>query len=629
MVKEEIIGFLKNIPPFNMVDEEELSRLTEEISLEYYPKGLMILRQNGPPSEYLNIIKKGAVKLYVLNDEEQEIVIDYRGEGESFGFISMFSGDRSRANIQAIEDTLCYQIPKEALIGLMQKSTVANQYFVKSFFLNFIDKTYEETRKRFSLIGQGDRLLFTTTVGELIRRQPICVSTDTSIRETAQIMSREKISSVVVVTENNIPVGIVTDKDLREKVIARGLEPEETISTIMSSPVIKVDSSELGFEALLRMIRYNIHHLVVVEDGELKGVISNHDFMLLQGNSPTVLVKDIEKQQDFDSLKDVKRRLLKIVSLLLREGARAYNITGLITEVYERLINKLIDLIKKRIGPSPVDYSLFIYGSGGRREFTLIPDISIGVVLEDTFDLNLLNASETYFTELMNQLESAFKRLGLSYEKQEVLSFSADNIKTKKEWLNYLRDSIKGPFQLNPAPGLIEMRCIRGDSSNVESLRSYMFEQIKYSEEFMDYLATLTVNNRPPLGFLKRFVVEKSGEHKDQLNLYLKGIKPIIDSTRVLSLKNNIRVRPTFKRLKELGQRYGFELADDLNHAIDYLYTLLIHEQITQVEAGLEPTVFINPEGLGNFEKKTLKEAFQLTVNIYDLLEKTYRTERV
>jgi CBS domain-containing protein len=173
------------------------------------------------------------------------------------------------------------------------------------------------------------------------------------------------------------------------------------------------------------------------------------------------------------------------------------------------------------------------------------------------------------------------------------------------------------------------MRCIRGDSSVIETIRHSFFEQASSSEDFADYLATVTVENRPPLGFLKRFVVEKSGEHKDMLNLYQKGIRPIIDSARVFSIKHRIKVRPTFKRLKELGERYGFDYADDLNHAINYLYTLLLHEQIISMQHGEPPSEFINPELLGSFEKKTLKESFQLIVNVYDVIEKQYKTERV
>ncbi len=629
MVKEEIIEFLKNVPPFNMVNREDIEMLVESISMEYYPRGYMILRQNGPPSDSLNIIKKGAVRLFVINDEKQEIVIDYRGEGESFGFISMFSGDRSRANIQAIEDTICYLIPRDSLFELIQRNPVVNRYFVKSFFINFIDRTYEETRKRFSLIGKGDRLLYTTTISELIRREPVCVYPHTSIKETAQIMSKNKIGSVVVITDNRIPVGIVTDKDLREKVIARGIDPSEEIQSIMSSPVISIDSSDLCFEALLKMIRYNIHHLTVVEAGELKGVISNHDLMLLQGNSPTVLIKDIQEQQEIEALKKVNTRLIKISSQLLSDGARAFNITALITEIYEKLINKSIELLQKKIGPPTCEYAVFIFDSGGRMELSFTSDIKLGIVLDDTFDIYLIERAENYFTELINQLKSSFFNSGILYKNGNTGLLNREYIKTKKEWLDYFKEITTDPFRTTPEPGLLEMRCIRGDSSLIEAIRHSLFEQAYNSEDFADYLATVTVENRPPLGFLKRFVVEKTGEHKDMLNLYQKGIRPIIDSARIFSIKHRIKVRPTFKRLKELGERYGFGYADDLNHAINYLYTLLLHEQIISMEQGDIPSEFINPELLGSFEKKTLKESFQLIVNVYDVIEKQYKTERV
>jgi CBS domain-containing protein len=154
MLIKEIVNFLKETPPFNMLEENILGSLAEKISVEFYPRGFKILTQNGPPSTALRIIKKGGLKVYTRNSEGDEIVIDYRSEGDSFGYVSLVSGDRSRADVQAIEDTICYLIPRETLLQLLTDQPLVGEYFMKSFFLNFIGSSY---RVLFYLHTRGSR----------------------------------------------------------------------------------------------------------------------------------------------------------------------------------------------------------------------------------------------------------------------------------------------------------------------------------------------------------------------------------------------------------------------------------------------------------------------------------------
>jgi CBS domain-containing protein len=164
MLKEEITHFLAGVMPFSFLSEEELRGIVEDIAIEYYPRGVKILTQNGPPSEHLAIIKKGGVKIFITSAGQEETVIDYRSEGEQFGLLSLIGGDRSRTNVEAIEDTICYLIAKEKVLTIIRQNPAANEYFLKSFFINFIDKTYEKTNRRQTGTNSADRLLYITPV---------------------------------------------------------------------------------------------------------------------------------------------------------------------------------------------------------------------------------------------------------------------------------------------------------------------------------------------------------------------------------------------------------------------------------------------------------------------------------
>jgi CBS domain-containing protein len=372
------------------------------------------------------------------------------------------------------------------------------------------------------------------------------------------------------------------------------------------------------------MMRYNIHHILVIENGELSGVVTNHDFMVLQGSSPTSLVRSIEKQGSFESIAEAFGKVFKTVSTLLREGARAEHITGLITEVTEKLIDRTIELIEVKIGPAPLPYSMFIYGDGGRRELTLNPVLRLGIAYTDTEDPEALSRTSNYFNEFREIFLEALGVCGL--KGKEILP--GEYIKGYAEWKGMFEKWSSEPFRHEPDEGLFEMRAVRGEEEQITALRGHLASLAGEHEDFMDYMATKAVENRPPLGFFGKLIVEKTGEHRNELNLYSKGLKPIADSIRIFSLEKGVRELATHKRILALGERYEFEADRDVEQAMEYLLTLLLHHQLVQMEKSEATDDFLNPEALANLEKKTLKESFQLIANLYDIIEKGYRTER-
>ncbi len=166
MVLEEIVQFLKQVPPFQFLDAAALNRVALKVAVEYYPKGTLIHEQDGPPSQHLMVIKKGGVKVFLRTADEEEMVLDYRSEGDAFGFLSLVSGDRSRTNIVTIEDSIVYQVDRAVILKLLESSPAFTEYYVKSFLNKFVDKTFAEMHSTSLLCGGGDKLLFTTPVGE-------------------------------------------------------------------------------------------------------------------------------------------------------------------------------------------------------------------------------------------------------------------------------------------------------------------------------------------------------------------------------------------------------------------------------------------------------------------------------
>jgi len=625
MLKEEVIEFFETVMPFNMLSQETLGEMVEDITMEYYPQGEQILQQDGPPSEFLGVIKKGGVKVFQISPNNEEVVVDLRGEGEHFGMLSLISGDRSRNNVVTIEDTICYQIPKKTVLGVLKKNPEVNEYFIKSFFVNLLDKTYEESRKTYTGGTTGEQLLFSTKIKEIVRTEPKTITPDITIQQAAVAMATNKISSLVVVDAEGIPIGMVTDRDFREKVVAVARDVTQSVKAIMNTPVISIDSEDNCFEALLRMIRHRIHHILVLEHGRLKGMLTNHDFMLLQGSSPTILVKEIGQIKTFEELEDTASKFYKAVSSLLRYGARPHNITGLITELMEKIINAVIDIFEEEKGESPVPYSLFFFGSGGRHELTLSFRVKIGIVYENISEAELQKGAEAYFSSLAETVNGSLLACDLTGREQ---CLKKEYIQKVSGWHELFKKwGTRAGTGLDM--GFFDMRAIRGEHDRINTLRQFLLQRSQQSRGLMEALAADTLQVKPPLGFFKDFVVEKGGEHKNELDLYAKGIKPLVGCARIYSLEKGVVRRSTMGRLHELNARHGFKVAEDMAQAFGYLNALLIHSQLRQAEEGELPDNFINPDILTNFERKTLKESFQLTARLYEEIEGAYWSGKI
>lgn len=629
MIQNDVMDFLKKVPPFQFLDDSALQMVVKNLSMEFYPKGTIILKQDTRPSENIGIIKKGGVRVSVRSKDGEDVVIDYRGEGELFGFISLMSKDRQKTTITAVDDTVCYLLNRETVYRLIEDNPSVTEYLLQSHFSKYIDKTYREMHSKSLFYGSSDHFLFTTTIGDIASKDVVTVSENTSIQEAAREMARHRISSLIVLDRYNLPTGIVTDRDFREKVVAKGRDVQDPVKDVMSLSLIRVDARDFCFEAVLKMIKHNIHHIVVIKDGALHGVLTNHDLMMLQGTSPLSFAKDLESQQTIEGLIPVSAKINRVVGLLLKEGARAGNIAKILTELNDRLVRKVLEIAEKKIGPAPLPYCWIAFGSEGRKEQTFKTDQDNAIIYGDPSSEAEEKEAAAYFASFSAFVQENLIRCGFPPCPAD---YMARNVKWRqplRTWKKYFSAWVAEPTPSAILHSLIffDFRTIYGENSLAEQLREYLTGILKDQKVFFGHMANISIQNRPPIGFFKSFVVEKSGEHKNELNLKVKGIAPLVDIVRLFALEKGVRETSTLERIEELRSRHTIitEYADELKNVFEFVMLLRIHNQFSQIEAGKVPDNFINPSKLSNLEKRTIREAFTLISRLQDVIVERYK----
>lgn len=629
MLTLEPVAFLQGIPPFQLLDRPTLESFAASISLEYYPKGFAILTQGGPASDCLQVVRTGSAKVSMRSSDSDEIVIDYRSEGDAIGFLSLYSGDRSRTDVTAVEDTTCYLLPREPFLALLEAHPEVREYFHRTFLAKYMDKAFTDMRSRSQLFDSGEKLLFTTAVGDLLTHPVVTAPRELSIGDAARLMSHHGISSLVLVDGESVPIGIITDRDLRDKVAARGRDTAEPVSNIMSTSLIKADAADYCFEALLTMLRHNIHHLLIVDQGRLRGIVTNHDLLILQGTSPISVVREIEGQTDIEGLVQAAAKVTNIVGLLIKDGAHAGNITRIITEVNDRLVRKVIEFALRQLGPAPLPWCWLSFGSEGRREQAFRTDQDNALVYADPGTPEEEQDARDWFPRFARFMKEGLERCGFALCPA---NYMADNPRWNQPlaaWRELFSRWISnpGPEALLQAAILFDFRGLAGNLSLADELRGCLTRSLRNKSVFFARLAGTVTQHRPPLGFLGGFSVDSTGKRKDKIDLKINALGPIVNIARLCALEAGIPETGTLDRLAALRSshplisRYG----EELGHAFEFLSLLRIQHQFEQMRAGDPIDNFIDPRTLSTSEKKSLKDSFRLISRVQDLIIEQYR----
>lgn len=613
---EVALGFLSEIMPFNTLDQDTLTTVAHHCRIDFFPKGTRLFVAGETDVSHLYLIQQGGVKCYIVDDEGEVTLKDYRGEGAAFGALALIRGTAANLDVETVEDTFCFLIPKEVFLNLINEQPGFAQYYLKSFSNKVVKTAYSELRRhKWTRRGEEDLYLFTQVAGQLIktlRRVPA----DNTIQEAAAAMARHKVGSLLIHDPDdpdNI-LGIITDRDLRAKVLARGLDYSLRVEEIMSSPVQTVGYQAICFEVLLRMMSTNIHHLAVEKNGRIVGVITSHDIMLQQGHSPYYLFKEIISQTTCQGLYPLSQKIPEVIRNLIKEGGKAGNIARMIAVLNDHIMDRLLTLLQDYMGPPPVPFCFLLMGSEGRREQTFRTDQDNAIIYADPVDEDQRRDAESYFKEFAEQAIDHLVNCGYPLCPGDIMARNPKWCQPYSAWCRYFENWVAAPEpqELLNAMIFFDFRCGYGEVSLAENLRDHLNNLTNRQEIYLMHLAKDCMSHRPPLSFFKSFIVEKNGEHKNTLDIKRQGITPFVNFARVMALRHGISETNTLGRLKELGD--AGHISGSLQQAAMDAYELqmqlrLVH-QLYQIENGMVPDNHIAPASLTELEKRMLKDAF-------------------
>ena len=628
MLSKSACKFLKKYPPFNLLDDHALGSVVDRLTMELYPAGTLILKQGVPSSRGLHIIKEGSVRIFACTAPDQEHVIDYRGVGETFGFLSLGEHECLDVSVQAVGNTVCYVVDSTSVMRLLDEHPSFREYLLPSYFPKRGDMLSRTPVSQNALHQGAERVLFTTLVKDLAAQDVETARADVSITEAAKLMSAHRIGALVIVDESDRPVGLITSSDLRDKVLARQKDPSDPVGDIMSRPLVTVDGTDFCFEALLTMMSHEVHHLLVMDSGRLTGIVSNHDFLVLQGIAPLIIVREIENQATVDGLASASGKVMGLISLLHGEGAGAGSILRIITTVNDRIERKTLDLALKTLGPPPAPFCWIVYGSAGRKEQTFKTDQDNAIIYSDPADEKEAITSAEYFGRFAEFVVDAFLRCGFTLCPGDFMATNPQWRQPLSVWKKNFSNWICTPTSeaLHYSANLFDFRGLHGDLRLAVELKKHLKHALRDRTIFLKAVADLTTDYRPPLGLFGSLMFEKDGDHPDHLNLKNKCLTPLTNIVRLFSFESNLPETSTLERIAVLKDMHPImkEIGDDLEDAFEFISLLRIRHQLEQAAMDIEPDNFIDPKRLSSLELRNLKEICRLISQVIDDIAKKY-----
>ncbi len=608
---DKVLGFLKRVPPFFQLPEEELKELVKTLLIDYFPRGEVILSP-GRQEAFLYLVFSGVGHCFSDNGSGKR-TLRYVAEEDHFGSEIMLKGECTYTT-QVEEDMICYLLRPDVFQDLLQRFEDFEQYFQVIFDPLSVQISTDLDGSRRDVSGKPwrDRMIasqFETPIQVLVTREPVCCPSGTTTSDIARKMGTEGVGSVLVVDDDR-PAGIVTKNDLVHRVLAVRRSGDVTAAEIMSRNIISMDYQGSCFEAAMRMLEGRCHHMVATKDDRVFGVISQHDLILLQGANPVAVVAGVDKQKDISGLKKCVKDMSVVQQVLLAEGAGVEEIWALMTTFRDRLTRRLLvlgieALRKQGKEPPVVEFCWITFGTPGRKETLLRENFLEGFIYKDPEE-DREEAAIAYMKQLALRVREGLLECGLLHKRNgQVLCL------TESRWKQHMMTLVEGKTPVNSDNlRMFDFRGVPEDREFINDFRAHVMKDVARRKEFLARVRERNNRDAVPLCFYGDKVVTARG-HNRTLALRQEVLTPLTDAVRCLALEKGIMAFGTTQRLEALAEAGVFkaQTAADLANAYTWLARMSL-QRAFEAESGLD--WIIDPRHCTSDEKRLLTECFHV-----------------
>ncbi len=560
-IAEHIADFLKQYPPFDNLNFQELAEIASSIRVVNIEKHKTLFKINDDLHDCFYVVASGLINLSVIADAEETLLNKCR-VGDVFGLRPFFAKNNYMMTAKAREESIIYAIPIATFRPFVANNSNVLDFLLQSFAANTSNPNDKENT-RGKLIS--DNVYYSEKESGIhyfqtlnYNTSPIKANATQIVQEIAQEMT-QNLSNSVIICDDQYPIGIVTHSDMCSKIATGRFPISCTIDKIMTSPVVTVVENVSLAEAQLLMLKHNVTHLCVTQDGTdksaVKGIISEHDLIAAQASNPGVLIKEIKRSQSSKDLKLIRDRLTDIIQKSIHKNIPLSHIYNIASEINLAILKRAVEISILDLGSPPASFAWLSIGSQGRKEQLLMTDQDNVLVFEDVAPEKYRDVKD-YFLKLGKRTTSILEKVGFQLCPNGQMASNMLWCKSLTDWIKQYKVWINTPGEnsANISSIFFDFEIAFGEPKIKEAIENVIYSNAKNNTLFFDYLGNDTLRNNSPFTFFKNFNVEEHGINKDKFDIKTKALMPLIDGARLFCLSQNIKgVNNTYLRFKQLA----------------------------------------------------------------------------
>ena len=587
------VRFLRRVPPFDGLSEDELDQVAVAVRERAVAAGEAVLVEGGPPGEELYVVRMGILELM-----HKDAYVAICPAGEVVGHPTLLTGLAPEFTVRAREDSLLYCLPRDVAMTVLTHSAGV---------------TWMAANARERLLQAAGTMralpdVRTLPVTSVTRSKPLFCDPETTAQQAAEVMIAEKRSAILVRGPGGKGIqGIVTDVDLRNKVVVGHVSRHAPVTEIMSSPVHTIGAEVLAPEASIAMMASGVNHMPVLDtDGEVVGILSASSLMTLESRSPFALRREIMAARTEEDVVTAATDIPQLFLDLMTAHMDGPSVTRILTVLHDSLTARFIQLAIDRLGEPPVPFAWLAFGSAARAELTLASDQDNGLAYEDTDDPDVPD----YFRRLALTVNDGLERCGLPCDPHGVLAKHKEWRMTLSRWKAVFEDCLYGKDldRLARASVAFDYRQITGELY-VDKVLTDVIRESPGHRLFMSGLVKLGTRVRPPLSF--------RGKLEGSIDIKKNGLVPIQNLARYYAFASGITAASTLERLIAVRDVQGESVESErvLREAFTSMQHLQLRHHANRMRHGRPVDNVIETWTLPPLTRASLQEALREVVS--------------
>lgn len=560
-------------------------------------------------------INQSARQLLTHITNDQPALADLFLEAEEFEEFQQMLQSRGKVENFVIRSA-CKDLTTRTLsISAQLVQDPINQLIYIDGVIEDITNAHKQEAGREALIQklQASLLFLHEPVSSLGRDALVC-DMGMSIEQLARQMTARKVTAALVSSGDATIIGIVTDHDLRERVLAEKSQLSAPIHSIMSAPLTKIPEHALIYEALLKMEEHGVRHLAVEDrEGKIVSVIDNKSLVQFQRYGPIVITREISRASSAEEVAQTTERTPMLVRTMIESSSRPRHVTNLLASICDSVTIRLIELTLEELGPPPVSFAFIAMGSQGRQELTLNTDQDNGIIYQDPLNKDAIEI-QTYFLEMGKKVSKGLKLAGYRYCQGDVMASNPRWCRCLSDWISGYKDWIykSEPQEIIDFNIFFDFRTVFGEEDLSQELKKVVFNTVIENPSFLHHLAKNTVSFKPPIRLPGNiYLGGGSTEHAGEINLK-DVMMPLVGYARLYALRHQIQQTHTLERIEALSGRNLISPAsrDEMIATYDFLMQLRLQTQMEAIQLGQSPHNIVHPGKIGYIQQESMKQAF-------------------